>query len=158
MRPPEAAASPAVTTLEGRCSVRYGGFVASSSLPLRATTIGDLTVTIDPGSSVPPFEQLRVQVIDAVAAGSVAAGVKLPTVRGLADDLGIAPNTVARSYRELERGGVIETRGRAGSYIAASGDATQRLAQDAAAVFAARARELRLDPAAALELVRAALR
>ena len=124
----------------------------------RATTIGDLTVTFDPGSSVPPYEQVRVQVIDAVAAGSVAAGAKLPTVRGLADALGIAPNTVARSYRELERDAVIETRGRAGSFIAASGDGTQRLAQEAAAVFAARIRELRLDPAEAIELVRVALR
>ena len=132
--------------------------MASSSLSPRATTIGGLTVTVDPGSSVPPYEQLRVQVIDAVAAGSIAAGAKLPTVRGLADALGIAPNTVARSYRELERDAVIETRGRAGTFIAASGDATQRQAQDAAAAFAARIRQLRLDPADALELVRAALR
>jgi DNA-binding transcriptional regulator YhcF (GntR family) len=132
--------------------------VASSPLSPRATTVGALTVTVDPGSSVPPFEQLRVQVIDAVAAGSIAAGAKLPTVRGLADALGIAPNTVARSYRELERDAVIETRGRAGTFIAASGDATQRQAQDAAAAFAARIRQLRLDPVDALELVRAALR
>jgi DNA-binding transcriptional regulator YhcF (GntR family) len=131
--------------------------VTSSPLVPRSTVIGGLTVTVDPGSPVPPYEQLRVQVIDAVAARAMVAGAKLPTVRGLADALGIAPNTVARSYRELERDAVIETRGRAGSYIAASGDATQRQAQDAAAVFAARIRQLRVDPADALELVRAAL-
>ncbi|MHC5794613.1 GntR family transcriptional regulator [Lacisediminihabitans sp. FW035] len=130
----------------------------SSPLAPRATTIGEFTVTVDPGSSVPPYEQLRVQVIDAVAAGTVAPGAKLPTVRGLADALGIAPNTVARSYRELERDAVIETRGRAGTFIAASGDATTRQAQEAAAAFAARIRQLRLDPAEAVELVRAALR
>ncbi len=130
----------------------------SSPLTPRSTTIGDMTVTVDPGSSVPPYEQLRVQVIDAVAARSVVAGAKLPTVRGLADALGIAPNTVARSYRELERDAVIETRGRAGTFIAASGDATQRQAQEAASAFAERARQLRLDPGEALELVRAALR
>lgn len=132
--------------------------MASSPVSPRATSIGDFTVTVDPASSVPPYEQLRVQVLDAVAAGMIAAGAKLPTVRGLADALGIAPNTVARSYRELERDAVIETRGRAGSFIAASGDATRRQAQDAAAAFADRIRQLRLDPADALELVRAALR
>lgn len=127
-------------------------------LTRRATTIGELIVTVDPGSSVPPFEQVRVQLIDAVGAGIVAAGTKLPTVRGLADALGIAPNTVARSYRELERDAVIETRGRAGSFIATSGDAAHRQAQEAAAIFVARVHELRLDPATALELVRVALR
>ncbi len=130
----------------------------SSPLTPRRITVGGFAVMVEPASSVPPYEQLRVQIVDAVADGSIAAGAKLPTVRGLAEALGIAPNTVARSYRELERDAVIETRGRAGSYIAASGDATQRRAQEAATVYAARIRELRLDPAIALELVRAALR
>jgi DNA-binding transcriptional regulator YhcF (GntR family) len=132
--------------------------MGSSPVIPHATTIGDVTIAVDLESSVPPYEQVRVQMIDAVASGSVVAGTKLPTVRALAGALGIAPNTVARSYRELERDAVIETRGRAGSFIAASGDATQRQAQEAAAAFAARIRQLRLDPAEALELVRAALR
>ena len=120
--------------------------------------IGDFAVTVDASSSVAPYEQIRVQIIDAVGFGAIAAGAKLPTVRGLADALGIAANTVARSYRELERDAVIETRGRAGSFVASSGDATQRKAQDAAADFAARMRQLRVDPADALELARSALR
>ena len=132
--------------------------MGSSPIIPHATTIGDVTIAVDLESSVPPYEQVRVQMIDAVASGSVVAGTKLPTVRALAGALGIAPNTVARSYRELERDAVIETRGRVGSFIAASGDATQRQAQEAAATFAARIRQLRLDPAEALELVRAALR
>ena len=132
--------------------------MADSSIPRSPTSIEDFVVTVDPASSIPHYEQLRVQLLDAVAAGSIAAGAKLPTVRGLADSLGIAPNTVARSYRELERDAVIETRGRAGTFVASSGDATHRQAQDAAAVFAARIRQLRFDPGAALELVRAALR
>ncbi len=132
--------------------------MGSSPVIPHATTIGDVTIAVDLESSVPPYEQVRVQMIDAVASGSVVAGAKLPTVRALAGALGIAPNTVARSYRELERDAVIETRGRAGSFVAASGDATQRQAQEAAATFAARIRQLRLDPAEALELVRAALR
>ena len=132
--------------------------MADSPIPRSPTSIGDFVVTVDPASSIPHYEQLRAQLLDAVAAGSIAAGAKLPTVRGLADSLCIAPNTVARSYRELERDAVIETRGRAGTFVASSGDATHRQAQDAAAAFAARIRQLRLDPGAALELVRAALR
>ena len=53
--------------------------------------------------------------------GELDAGTKLPTVRGLAGDLGLAANTVARAYRELEALGVIETRGRAGSVVTGSG-------------------------------------
>lgn len=116
-----------------------------------------MNLAIDAASSMPPFEQIRVQIIQAVRAGTLVPGAKLPTVRGLADELGIAPNTVARSYRELERDEVIETRGRRGTFIAATGDATQRQAQVAATVFAQRIRELRVDPDAALDLARAAL-
>ncbi len=116
-----------------------------------------MILVIDPASATAPYEQLRTQIIDAVRAGSLAAGAKLPTVRRLADDLGIAPNTVARSYRELERNGVIETRGRNGSFISASGDAATQQAQLAARAFADRINELRMAPADALVLVRAAL-
>jgi len=137
---------------------RDGADDASSPRSPRVVTVDGLSLTVDPASPLRPYEQLREQVIGAVAAGTVAAGAKLPTVRGLSNSLGIAPNTVARSYRELERDGVIETRGRAGTFIATSGDLTHREAQDAAAVFAARIRQLRLDPGEALELVRAALR
>lgn len=114
--------------------------------------------TIDSGSATPPFEQLRVQVRDAVAAGELTAGGKLPTVRALAEQLGLAANTVARAYRELETDGVIETRGRAGSFIASQGDAGQQQAQVAAREFVERARRLGLDDTAALDLVRAAQR
>ncbi|MBX9472050.1 GntR family transcriptional regulator [Microcella sp.] len=113
---------------------------------------------IDPGASTPPYEQLRVQVRDAVAAGELVAGAKLPTVRGLADELGLAVNTVARAYRELETDGAIETRGRAGSFVAPQGDAATRQAQIAAREYVDRARRLGLDDASALELVRAAQR
>jgi DNA-binding transcriptional regulator YhcF (GntR family) len=50
--------------------------------------------------------------------GELAAGQKLPTVRQLASDLGLAPNTVARTYRELEADGVITTHGRRGTFVA----------------------------------------
>lgn len=116
-----------------------------------------MELIIDEASALAPYQQLRLQVIDAVHSGALAAGARLPTVRRLADDLGIAPNTVARSYRELERDGVIETRGRNGSFVSASGDAATQQAQIAARAFADRIRELRMPPADALALVRAAL-
>ncbi|MEH3032980.1 MAG: GntR family transcriptional regulator [Aeromicrobium erythreum] len=78
-------------------------------------------LTIDPTSPEPPFEQLRRQVAAAVADGSLAPGHRLPTVRGLATDLGLAVNTVAKAYRTLEADGVLETRGRAGTFVRGTG-------------------------------------
>jgi DNA-binding transcriptional regulator YhcF (GntR family) len=72
---------------------------------------------IDPSSSVPPFEQLRLQFAQRIGDRTLPVGAKLPTIRGLANDLGLAANTVARTYRELEEAGLIETRGRAGSFV-----------------------------------------
>ena len=114
-----------------------------------------MILVIDPDSGVAPYEQLRSQIVAAAVAGDLRPGAQLPTVRRLADDLGIAPNTVARSYRELERDGVIETRGRNGSVIA--GAAILGPAEDAAQAYARRVQELGLTRDAALDLVRAAL-
>lgn len=116
-----------------------------------------MIIRLDPRSATPPFEQLRVQVIEQVGAGTLIAGTRLPTVRKLAGDLGIAPNTVARAYRELEADGFIETRGRNGSFIKARGDTASHQAQLAAQVFAARVRELGVDPDDAMRYVRVAL-
>jgi len=113
---------------------------------------------IDPTSATPPFEQLRVQVIAAVRDGSLVPGTRLPTVRKLADELGLAANTVARTYRELEHDEIIETRGRHGSFIAATGDATHKQAQLAASAFADRMAQLGLGADEALAIVTAALR
>lgn len=114
-------------------------------------------LTIDPRSTTPPFEQLKLQLLDQMRSGELVAGTKLPTVRRLADDLGLAPNTVARCYRELERDGVIETRGRNGSFVSLSDDTAERGAQEAAQSFAARIRSLGVDAERALDLARAAL-
>ncbi|HET8895722.1 MAG: GntR family transcriptional regulator [Actinomycetota bacterium] len=97
---------------------------------------------IDPASPTPPFEQLRSQLLAQMQAGDLAAGTRLPTVRQLASDLGIAPGTVARAYKELEAAGAIETRGRAGTFVAWSPDAGERRIQELATQLAAVAREL----------------
>ena len=116
-----------------------------------------MTFAIDTAAPEPPFEQLRAQVVAGALDGTLPAGTKLPTVRALADELGLAPNTVARAYRELETAGVIETRGRSGSFVALSTDAAERSLQEAAAVYAARARSLGVDAARARSYVEAAL-
>ena len=74
-------------------------------------------LTIDSASTTPPFEQVRTQIAAAVSAGQLEAGTKLPTVRKLAADLGLAANTVARAYRELESDAMIATHGRRGTFV-----------------------------------------
>lgn len=114
-------------------------------------------LSIDPRSATPPYEQLRVQLREQVRSGELAAGTRLPTVRRLAEDLGIAPNTVARTYRELEADGYIETRGRNGTVVSAQGDATERQGQAAAQAFADRIRQLGVSPSDALAWAERAL-
>ena len=108
-------------------------------------------ISLDTSSGTPPYEQIRSQVAEQVQSGELEPGDRLPTVRRLAEDLGIAPNTVARAYRELERVGVIETRGRAGSFI--TGDQVERKAKEAAAAYLAQTKALGLSTADALALV-----
>ena len=74
-------------------------------------------VRVDTGSTVPPFEQVRAQIASQVASGALPAGTRLATVRQMATDLGLAANTVARAYRELEADGVITTEGRRGTFV-----------------------------------------
>ncbi len=114
-------------------------------------------ITIDPTSTVPPFEQVRTTIARQVNDHTLAVGTKLPTVRQLAADLGIAVNTVARAYRELEEAGLVETRGRAGTFVSAAGDRTQERARKAADQFAATAHQLGIERDAAMEIVAAAL-
>lgn len=117
-----------------------------------------MDIVIDADSAVPPYEQVRLRIAELAAAGSLAAGTRLPPVRQLAAELGLAANTVARAYRELEQAGLVETRGRAGTLITARAGRTPVQAQRAAQRYAEQATALGLAPEAALELVRAALR
>jgi len=86
---------------------------------------------VDPTSSTALFDQLRVAVIDAVRDGRLPAGTRLPTVRDLAGELGLAVNTVARAYRELESAGIVETRGRQGTFVAARNPTEAAMAEAA---------------------------
>ncbi|MFH8368141.1 GntR family transcriptional regulator [Streptomyces sp. NPDC018031] len=109
-----------------------------------------LQITVDPDSATAPFEQVRAQIAEQARSGALPVGYRLPTVRGFAEELGLAANTVAKAYRALEADGVVETRGRNGTFVAAAGDAALREAASAAAAYARRAHRLGLDRAAAL--------
>jgi GntR family transcriptional regulator len=72
---------------------------------------------LDLHSGVPVYRQIIDQVRGGIASGSLIAGDQLPTVRQLAVDLAINPNTVLRAYRELELGGLLETHQGTGTFI-----------------------------------------
>src|SRR5215475_8352273 len=79
-----------------------------------------MDITVDPVGLTPPYEQVRAQIEALIRAGELARGTRLPTVRQLSLDLGLAVNTVARAYKELEADRLVETRGRNGTFVLAS--------------------------------------
>lgn len=113
-----------------------------------------MELTIDTAAASPPYEQLRTQIATQVASGALPAGTKLATVRQLASDLGLAANTVARAYRELEADGVIATHGRRGTFVRSAVLAQPTPALNHLAVdYVERARALGLTCAEATRLV-----
>ncbi|MFC5213574.1 GntR family transcriptional regulator [Streptomyces coerulescens] len=123
--------------------------------------MSDRAVRVDTTSQVPPYEQIRAQLAALIRTGRLTEGERLPTVRQLAADLGLAPGTVARAYRELEAAELIRTRRGAGTRVAPplpgphAHDAHQlgTLARD----FTAAARALGADTEDILTAVRDAL-
>jgi GntR family transcriptional regulator len=93
-------------------------------------------VNVDLNDPTPPYEQVRRQLVALITSGQLAAGERLPSVRQLARDLGLANGTVARAYAELEAARLVTTRRGGGTTVAAN------------AVTPARATRLRLDCAA----------
>ncbi|MEV4809652.1 GntR family transcriptional regulator [Micromonospora avicenniae] len=116
-----------------------------------------MLISVDLDSAVPPYEQVRGQLAEMIGDGRLPVGTRLPTVRQLAADLNLAPNTVARAYRELEGAGLLETRGRNGTFVAPGRDDAMDRLQRSAAGYALEARRLGVPPGTALALVRAAL-
>ena len=123
-------------------------------MPAARTTL-KIAIRSDAG---PPYEQLRDAVRAKIARGALAPGDRLPPVRTAAVELGLAPNTVARAYRELEQTGWLQGRGRAGTFVAdpipSTGDPADAL-RSAATVYLRRARALGFDDDTAIAAVRA---
>ncbi|AOW94267.1 GntR family transcriptional regulator [Rhodococcus sp. WMMA185] len=101
---------------------------------------------------------MRLQIIEQVRSGELIAGTKIPTVRALAVEVGLAPNTVAKAYRELGEQGVIETRGKHGTFIASGGDPVRSGAEKAATQYVRELRHLGVPDEEILDFVRSALR
>ena len=115
---------------------------------------------VDAHSPVPPYEQIRSQIATMAATRVLDEGTRLPAIRQLASDLGLAGGTVARAYRELEQQGVIATRGRHGTFVLgpppASG--TDEQMREAARDFAVRATQLGATQRDALDAVKRAFK
>jgi Predicted transcriptional regulators len=79
-----------------------------------------VALRLEPGDPTPPYEQLRRQLATAIESGLLAPESRLPTVRQLAADLGVAAGTVMRAYAELEGGGLVVTRRGGGTSVSAS--------------------------------------
>ena len=116
-----------------------------------------VSVSLDMAAATPPYEQVRAQLAGHIRAGTLRPGDKLPVVRALAADLGVATNTVARAYRELEASGLVTSRRRVGTIVrAAPAPAGPELRRQAVA-FVEEARRSGLSDDAVIDLVRGAL-
>ena len=122
-----------------------------------------MIVEVDPANPTPPYEQIRAQIATMIGVGTLPAGAHLPTIRQLAADLGLAANTVARAYRELEHEGLVTSRVRHGTTVSGNGrtlpqaEIRRRLVEGATA-YAALARQLGVDPDQAEAAARTAIR
>ena len=88
-----------------------------------------MDLRVSPSSGVPIYLQLMEQIKHAVDVGAIREDEQLPTIRKVAEELAMNPNTVARAYRELEREGVIEVRHGSGAFVAAPRTTSARIAR-----------------------------
>lgn len=104
-------------------------------------------------AQTPPFEQARSQIAGQIATGALPNGTRLPTVRALADELGLAVNTVARAYKELEADQLVVTEGRRGTFVRST--VPSSAAREAARTYVDACRRQGLTRAEAVRLVEA---
>jgi DNA-binding transcriptional regulator YhcF (GntR family) len=116
----------------------------------------NVSVTLDLLAATPPYEQVRAQLAGHIRTGALHPGEKLPVVRALAADLGVATNTVARAYRELEAGGLVTSRRRVGTIVRAPDAPAGPALQQQAVGFVREARRAGLADEEILDLVRGA--
>ncbi len=106
--------------------------------PETGSRVDGIVLTLDPDSTEPPFRQLKGQIIEAIRRGTLTPGTRMPAIRTLATDVGIAARTAAKVYSELEEAGMLEGRGRSGTFVTAP-DLTSAVLTRAAEEFAERA-------------------
>jgi DNA-binding transcriptional regulator YhcF (GntR family) len=121
-----------------------------------------MIVEVDTDSAVPPYEQIRHQLATMIGTGVLDAGAQLPPIRQLAADLGLATNTVARAYRELESDGLVVSRVRHGTTVAHAAPGlpraeVRRRLTEAARTYVAAARQLGVGADEAVAAVRSQL-
>lgn len=85
-----------------------------------------MILSVDPERALPVYEQVREQIRRMVAAGTLTPGTRLPTIRQLASDLGLAKGTIERAYELLEGDAVIERHGRSGTYVSEVAQSTRQ--------------------------------
>ena len=121
-----------------------------------------MILRVDSSSAVPPYDQIRGQIATMIATGLLPAGRRLPSIRQLAADLGLASGTVGRAFRELEQGGFIVSRGRHGTFVTerlpVSPADRERALVDAAEIFATQAVQAGVDPRRLLDRALEAIR
>ena len=114
---------------------------------------------VDPEIPTPPYEQIREQITTMIATGVLPEETRLPPIRQLASDLGLAGGTVARAYKELEAQGAIATRGRHGTFVTGKGISQKsgETLSEAAGTFALRVKQLGITTDEALASARRAI-
>jgi GntR family transcriptional regulator len=121
--------------------------------------VNPVRVVVDSANGVPPWRQVRDQLVRLITTGSLPAGTRLPTIRQLARDLDLAPGTIARTYRELEVAGLVRTGRARGTVVAETATIAPVAAlHDLARDYATAAHGLGIDATAALEAVADAVR
>lgn len=116
-------------------------------------------ITVDLRSAIPVYEQIRGQLAGHIAAGELTGGARLPTVRALAADLGVAVNTVGRAYSELEAAGLVASRRKLGTVVLGGGIVTVSAdLQNRIDGLASQSLSAGLSEESLVELLRAALR
>jgi DNA-binding transcriptional regulator YhcF (GntR family) len=121
-----------------------------------------LLLIVDTGNPTPPYEQLRRQLAELIQSAALTPGDRLPPLRQLAADLGLAVGTVARAYRELESAGLVSSRRGGGTRVSAtvpnlSDSERQRLLHNHARAFVQQAALLGADQQQILRAISQAL-
>lgn len=121
-----------------------------------------MILSVDPSRALPVYEQVREQIRRMVAAGTLTPGTRLPTIRQLAADLGLAKGTIERAYELLEGDAVVERHGRSGTYVAdvtvSTSNEVRVGLEHAAEALVIVSRQLGADEDAAVEALRTAWR